>query len=46
MGSSTEIEFRIVKKLDGVEKNIKVELIYQNEPFKLKCKCKNEALYI
>ena len=46
MGSSTEIEFRIVKKLDGVEKNIKVELIYQNEPFKLKCKCKKESLYI
>ena len=39
-------DHRQKQNLDGVEKNIKVELIYQNEPFKLKCKCKKEALYI
>ena len=46
MGSTTTIFFRIVKKLDGIETNTNIELLYHNEPYKLKCKCKKEALYI
>lgn len=50
MGSTTTIYFRILKKLDGNEKNTNIELIYYNEPYKLKCKkyktCNGEATYI
>ena len=47
MGTTTTIYFRIVKKLDGNDNNLNIDLVYQNEPFKLKCKfkCKKEALY-
>lgn len=38
MGSATDIYFRIVKKLEGTEKNTDIELLYRNEPFKVKCK--------
>jgi hypothetical protein len=50
MGSTTEIFFRIIKKLEGKEKNTNIELLYRNEPFKVKCcyykKCKNYATCI
>jgi len=50
MGSTTTIYFRILKKLEGKDKNTNIELIYQNEPFKLKCNnyktCKGEATNI
>ncbi len=46
MGTTTKITFKIIKKLDGIETNNNVELVYQNEVHKLKCKCKKEALFI
>jgi hypothetical protein len=50
MGETTSIYFRIVKKLDGVDNNTDIELLYRNEPFKIKCNnyknCKEFANYI
>ena len=50
MGSTTDIYFRIIKKLDGTNKNTDIELLYHNEPFKIKCKnykiCKGFAMFI
>ena len=50
MGSITNIYFRIIKKLEGINKNTDIELLYRNEPFKIKCdnfkKCKGVAMYV
>ena len=50
MGSTTDIYFRIIKKLEGTNKNTDIELLYRNEPFKVKChnykKCKEYATNI
>ncbi len=46
MGSTTYIQVRILKKLEGIEKNTNIELLYHNEPHKIKCKCKGNATYI
>ena len=43
------INFKIIKKLDGLEHDEDYELIYQNEPHKLKCEChecNNNGKYI
>ncbi len=50
MGSTTTIYFRILKKLEGKNNNTNIELLYRNEPYKIKCKnyknCKGNANYI
>ena len=50
MGSTTNIYFRIIEKLDGINKNTDIELLYRNEPFKIKCnnykKCKGFSMYV
>ena len=41
--SPTYIYFRIIKKLNGIKVNTKMDFLYRNEEFNLKCKCKKEA---
>ena len=47
MGSTTKIYVKIIKKLNGDNINTNIELIYQNIPFIIKCKCKlYQSIYI
>ena len=50
MGSTTTVYFKILKKFSGDNNNSNVELLYRNEPFKIKCadfkKCKGVSVCI